>query len=448
MSHVFVIDTNKQPLAPTRPARARLLLTTGKAAVWKRYPFTLILKRAVAHPVCDPLRVKLDPGSKTTGLALVNDQSGEVVFAAEMTHRGQQIVKALQQRRAIRRSRRNRKTRYRKPRFLNRRNKKAGWFPPSGESRVQNILTWVQRLRKVCPIVAISQELVKFDLQLMENAEISGVMYQQGTLAGYEVREYLLEKWGRKCVYCGAKGVPLEVEHISPRSRSHDDRVCNLTLACQGCNIAKGTQDIRLFLKDQPNLLKKLLAQAKAPLRDAAAVNRTRWILYERLKALGLPVECGSGGLTKYNWTRRDLPKAHWIDAANVGKSTPDTLQVKGVIPLLITANGHGCRQMCLMNRYGFPRTKPKQEKRVKGFQTGDIVKARVTKGRKVGTYIGRVAVRATGSFNITTKQGKTVQGIGYRSCRVLHRCDGYSYGHGSSIHQAPEKERLLPPHV
>jgi 5-methylcytosine-specific restriction endonuclease McrA len=436
---VFVLDSNKQPLAPTHPARARILLKQGKAAVFRRYPFILILKKAVEQPVYAPLWLKLDPGSKTTGLAIVNDQSGEVVFAAHLTHRGQQIVNALAQRRVIRRSRRQRKTRYRKPRFNNR-SRRSGWFPPSLESRVQNILTWVQRLRKVCPIVAISQELVKFDLQLMEDAEISGVAYQQGTLAGYEVREYLLEKWGRQCVYCGAKEVPLEVEHISPRRQSHDERMCNLTLACEACNTAKGTQDIRVFLKDQPDLLTKLLAQAKAPLRDAAAVNSTRWLLYERLNALGLPVECGSGGLTKYNRTRRDLPKAHWIDAANVGKSTSETLQVKGVVPLLITANGHGCRQMCLMSRYGFPRTKPKKEKRVKGFQTGDIVRACVTKGMKVGTYVGRVAVRATGSFNITTTQGKTVQGIGYRSCRVLHRCDGYSYGHGGSIHPDPRE--------
>lgn len=192
LSCVFVLDTNKQPLAPTHPARARMLLKEGKAAVWKRYPFTLILKRRVEQPVCDPLRLKLDPGSTTTGLAIVNERSGEVVFAAEITHRGQQIVKALQQRRAVRRSRRQRKTRYRQPRFRNRR-RKAGWFPPSLESRIANILTWVARLSELCSISAISQELVKFDLQLMENAEMKGIQYQQGTLAGYEIRQYLLE---------------------------------------------------------------------------------------------------------------------------------------------------------------------------------------------------------------------------------------------------------------
>jgi hypothetical protein len=124
------------------------------------------------------------------------------------------------------------------------------------------------------------------------------------------------------------------------------------------------------------------------------------------------------------------MPKMHWIDAACVGKSTPDVLRVKGVVPLLITATGHGSRQMCAMNDLGFPRTKPKQAKRVKGFQTGDMVRAVVTSGKKVGTYVGKVAVRATGSFNITTKQGK-VEGISHRFCTALHKSDGYSYAYG-----------------
>jgi hypothetical protein len=118
-------------------------------------------------------------------------------------------------------------------------------------------------------------------------------------------------------------------------------------------------------------LLQKLLTQAKAPLKDAAAVNVTRWALYWRVQALGLPVECGSGGLTKYNRMQRDLPKAHWCDAACVGKSTPFILKVQGVIPLLIAAQGHGSRQMCNVDRYGFPKGKPKQGGRVKGFRTG-----------------------------------------------------------------------------
>jgi 5-methylcytosine-specific restriction endonuclease McrA len=406
-----------------------MLLSSGKAAVFKHYPFTIILKTAVEQPVVEPLRLKIDPGSRTTGLAIVNDASGETVFAAELTHRGQAIKASLDDRRAIRRSRRNRRTRYRKPRFDNRR-RKPGWLPPSLESRISNVVTWTRRLARLCPIVAISQELVKFDTQAMEHPEIAGVEYQQGTLQGYELRAYLLEKWQRKCAYCGKEHVPLQVDHIHPRAHGGTDRVSNLTLACEACNSKKGTQSIEQFLKNKPNVLKEILAQAQSPLKDAARVNTSRWALISRLKAIGLPIECGSGGLTKYNRVSRGLPKTHWLDAACVGTSTPEVLHIKRITPLLISANGSGHRQMCGTNKHGFPKRHRGRQKHHYGFQTGDMVRVVVTSGKYVGEYVGRVLARATGSFDIRTKQGR-VQGISYRSCTPVHRCDGYSYQTG-----------------
>jgi 5-methylcytosine-specific restriction endonuclease McrA len=435
MSHVFVVDANRKPLDPVHPGRARLLLTQKKAAVFRRYPFTIILKTMPEYTHVHPLRLKIDPGSQTTGLALVNDVTGEVVFAAELIHRGQAIKHALDQRRAVRRNRRQRKTRYRKARCANRTRRK-GWLSPSLSSRIANIVTWVQRLGRIAPLAAISLELVKFDLQQMDHPEISGMEYQQGTLAGYEVREYLLEKWQRACTYCGAQDVPLQVEHIQAKAQGGTDRISNLCLACGSCNQAKGTQDIRLFLREKPELLERILAQCKAPLRDAAAVNTIRWALYERLKTLGMPIECGSGGLTKFNRTVRDLPKKHWLDAVCVGKSTPEQLHLAGVVPLLITATGHASRQKCNVNKVGFPCSKPKGTKKVKGFQTGDIVRAVVTHGTKQGIYVGRVLVRASGSFDIRTKQDR-VQGISYRFCTPVHQCDGYSYVKGAG-HSSP----------
>ena len=136
------------------------------------------------------------------------------------------------------------------------------------------------------------------------------------------------------------------------------------------------------------------MAAAKKPLRDAAALNVTRWALFERLKATGLFVEIGSGGRTKYNRTRLGLPKTHWLDAACVGASTPEKLRVLVSEPLQLKATGHGTRQMCRTDKYGFPSRYVPRHKFVKGFQTGDIVKAVVTKGKKIGTYLGRVAVR------------------------------------------------------
>src|SRR6266571_6343760 len=145
MSKVFVVDANRKPLDPVHPGYARLLLNQKKAAVLRRFPFTISLQSVVEEPQ-QPLRVKLDPGSKITGLAIVNDATGEVVFAAEMQHRGTHVKKDLDDRRAVRRSRRQRQTRYRKPRFNNR-HKRKGWIAPSLESRVCNVVTWVKRLQ-------------------------------------------------------------------------------------------------------------------------------------------------------------------------------------------------------------------------------------------------------------------------------------------------------------
>jgi 5-methylcytosine-specific restriction endonuclease McrA len=426
VSKVFVLDTNKQPLNPIYPRRARMLLSQGKAAVFRRYPFTVILKDEVANPKIESLRVKIDPGAKTTGLALVNDSTGAVVWVTELQHRGFQIRDALTSRRQLRRSRRNRKTRYRKPRFLNRTRLK-GWLPPSLNSRVSNILTWVKRVSSLCQITAISEELVRFDTQQMEDSEISGVGYQQGTLAGYEIREFLLEKWNRTCAYCGVKDTPLEIEHINPRSKGGSNRVSNLCLACNPCNQKKGNQDIKDFLKGKPDLLKRILSQAKRPLADTAAVNATRWNLYENLKKTGLPVEVGTGGRTKYNRTIRGLEKTHYWDAACVGASTPEQLITAGIKPLLIAAKGHGTRQQCRTDKFGFPVCYCSRTKFHKGFQTGDIVKAVVTSGKKIGTYLGRVATRATGSFNISTPDG-LVQGISHKYSKHIHKKDGYSY--------------------
>jgi hypothetical protein len=271
-------------------------------------------------------------------------------------------------------------------------------------------------------------ELVRFDMQAIENPEISGTEYQQGTLAGYELREYLLLKWHHACTYCGKQDIPLQVEHIIPKAKGGSNHVSNLCIACEQCNTTKGTQDLAVFLKKNPELLKKIQAQAKAPLKDAAAVNASRWALYERLKALGLPVECGSGGQTKFNRLTRGLPKTHWTDAACVGRSTPETLITKQITPLLITAYGHRCRQVCLMDKFGFPRTKAKAKHPKHGFRTGDHVRAVVPAAlKRAGTHVGRMSAKASGSFTIATPLGR-VADIGHTYCRRLSKADGYGY--------------------
>ncbi|MEO1372875.1 MAG: RNA-guided endonuclease IscB [Cyanobacteria bacterium J06635_10] len=421
---VFVLKVDKTPLNPVHPGEARRLLNQRRAAVYRRYPFTIILKETIDQPKKESsYQLKFDPGSKQTGVAIVNND--KIIWAAVITHRGDQIKAALEKRRQVRRSRRNRKTRYRKPRFLNRA-KPKGWLPPSLQSRVENIVTWARRITRYAPITGISQELVRFDTQALQNAEISGIQYQQGELQGYEIREYLLEKWGRKCAYCGATDTRLEVEHIHPKSKGGSNRVSNLAMACHDCNQRKSNQDIKDFLSGKPDLLKKVLSQAKAPLKDAAAVNATRWALLERLKALGLPVETGTGGTTKYNRVRLALPKTHWLDAAAVGEV--NSLKMVTVQPLHIKATGWGSRQMCTTNKHGFPIRHRTRQKTHFGYQTGDIVRAVLPKGKFAGTHHVRVTTRKTGVFELRPVDAPKVSPVNHKYCQVLHRNDGYSY--------------------
>ena len=424
---VWVLDKSGRPLMPCTEKRARLLLARGRARVHRLIPFVIrLVDRQAEDCAFQPLCLKLDPGSKTTGMALVREQGDTVVVLnlMELLHRGRKISETLTSRSQMRHRRRGANLRHRAPRFLNRCNQKPGWLAPSLQHRVNSTMAWVGKLCRYTPVTAISTELVRFDMQQLQNPEISGIEYQQGTLAGYEAREYLLEKWGRTCAYCEVKDVPLQMEHIIPKAKGGSNRISNLCLACGPCNRKKNAQDVRDFVKD-PAKLARILAQAKAPLKDAAAVNSTRWALTQALQATGLAVETGSGGLTKFNRTRLGIPKTHALDAACVG--TVGAIRDSNRPTLRIQCTGRGSYQRTRLTAQGFPRGYLMRKKQVHGFQTGDMVKAVVPTGKKAGTHCGRVAVRASGSFNIQTPQG-AVQGISYRYCQVVQRNDGYGY--------------------
>ena len=344
---------------PCHPARARELLRAGKAKVFRRAPFTIILTERATGEM-QPIEEKIDPGSKTTGLVLVGHfkRGPCVIFAAHLNHRGQKIVEALITRRALRRGRRARHTRYRAPRFDNR-CRPAGWLPPSLRSRVDNVTAWTRKLRRFAPITAIAVETVRFDTQKLLNPEVGGVEYQRGELFGYEVREYLLEKWLRTCAYCDVTDVPLEVDHIVARSSGGSNRVSNLTLACGPCNRKKGSLPVEKFVKT-PARLARILSHRLKPLSDAAAVNATRYAIGNALSAFGLPLSFWTGGRTKFNRCQQNYPKEHWIDAACVGETGRSVHLEPTWAPLNIQAESRGTRQMCRVDGFGFPRTGPK----------------------------------------------------------------------------------------
>ncbi|WP_327102386.1 RNA-guided endonuclease IscB [Nonomuraea glycinis] len=425
---MFVLDKHGRPLDPCHPARARCLLASGRAVVVRHTPFVIRLRdRVAADSTVQGVEAGIDPGSKHTGIAIFRAEGGARtgLFSIQLNHRGGKIRDKLAARAAYRRGRRSRNLRYRAPRFSNRA-KPEGWLAPSLRHRVDTTMSWVDRLSRWTPVRAVHVERVAFDTHAMSAGKpLEGVEYQQGTLHGYEVREYLLAKRGRKCAYCGTSGVPLNIDHIHPRSRGGSDRISNLALSCVPCNQTKNAIPVEVFLADRPRTLAKVLAQAEAPLRDAAAVNATRWALWRALASTGLPVHTASGGRTKWNRSRTGAPKSHTLDALHAGELERVTGWPSTVLIVKATGRGTYCRTR--PDRYGLPRLRLPRTKQVKGFATGDLVQANVPGGKKAGVHTGRVAVRTTGSFNITARHG-TVQGIHHRHVRLLQRADGYAY--------------------
>jgi hypothetical protein len=255
-------------------------------------------------------------------------------------------------------------------------------------------------------------------MQKLINPGISGIEYQHGTLYGYETKEYLLVKFGHQCVYCSKTDVPLNIDHVIPSSRGGTDRITNLVLACVPCNKAKGAQLVSEF---SPGRAIHIQAMAKAPLRDAAAVNSTRNAILRVLRELWLPVETSTGGRTKFNRSIYSIPKTHALDASCVGIMS-GIRAWNGPI-LTVKATGRGLHQRTIPNAYGFPWARRPETKRIHGFVTGDIVKADVLKGKLAGQYSGRVIIRSRGVFKISI-----IDGINYKYCTLLQRNDGYSH--------------------
>jgi 5-methylcytosine-specific restriction endonuclease McrA len=420
---VFVLDVHGVPLQPTTPARARKLLKGGRAVVARHTPFVIRLKdRTASASGIDGVELGIDPGSRHTGMAVFTAVAGERRgrYAVQLDHRGAAIRKKLEQRAAYRRRRRTANLRYRAPRFLNR-TRPEGWLPPSLQHRVDATISWTDRLTRWAPIRAVHVERVAFDVHAISAGKpLEGAEYQHGTLHGMEVREYLLAKFGRACIYCGKADVPLNIDHVRPRSRGGSDRVSNLVLACVPCNQAKGSRPVEEFA---PRRAAEILSRAKAPLRDAAAVNTTRWALWRALDRR-MPTHVATGGRTKWNRTRNSLTKTHTMDALAVGKL--DTITAWPATVLVVGAVGRGQYQRTKPDKHGFPRLRLPRTKQFFGFQTGDFARAVVPKGKHAGTHTGRVVVRAKGTFDIRTANG--LASSNHRHVQLLQRADGYAY--------------------
>ena len=457
---VLIVDKNGTPLQPTNPGKARILQRDGKAKKIRLYPYVIMLEHEITAPITSDLELRIDPGSKVTGFSIVSLKTNLVVWGMELEHRGKQIREDLQKRAGFRRGRRSRNLRYRKKRFN--RHKPEGWLAPSLKHRLLTVETWIRRIIKYVPIVSIAIEKVKFDMQKMENPDISGVEYQQGTLFGYTIREALLEHWGRECVYCGEKHKPLEIEHIKPKSKGGSNRFFNLTLACHDCNQDKGDKPVEEFLFNRQTVLAKVKSKQKTALSDAAAVNSTRNAIFEMASKFKLPVKSGDGASTKMIRIKSDLPKEHWIDSACV--ATDEIVKINIFQPLRVVSKGHGSRQSRRTNSSGFPFVsvkvgldnkkivsyiEPKQD--YKHCTAGDYIKVLLSTDSKSRKK------KADGTFDINVKAGiyhsriktptKTGAEVVINGKRVtikqtaitfIHRSDGYAY------HFTPINTKLL----
>ena len=419
---VLVIDKHKQPYNAISEAYARILLFSKQAVIHKRFPFTIRLKNDNAVLKDNSYVVKIDPGSKITGVAIVDDKNS-VVMLAELEHRGHLIKKNLDSRRVIRHHRRQRKTRYRAPRFLNR-TRTQGWLAPSIKSRADNVINFIKKYKRLLNIAKVEIERVSFDVaQMSSEVELYGTDYQQGNLYNTRLREFIFSKMKGRCAYCGAKAQ--EIDHIVPRSKGGTNSVNNLTATCRTCNEKKSNLSLKEFGKLVGKDFSKL--EPKALPKHASIVQSTRNYIIREISKIVADTKSYNAWFTKYNRDEFGLPKEHYYDALSVGNIKDYKFLTDKV--LLISAKGRGSRQMCCMDKFGFPRTSPKGNKSVKGFQTGDIVKAIVPKGLKRGEYFGRAIIKSSGYFKINTEDA-LIESIGYKYCHLIQRNDGYSYNY------------------
>lgn len=301
---VYVINKHGKPLMPCKPRKARILLRDGKAKVVRKVPFTIQLKYG-SSGYRQPVNLGIDAGSKHIGVSATTES--DVLYESDVELRND-IVDLLSSRRESRRTRRNRKTRYRKPRFLNRvRTKKQGWLAPSIRQKIETHLSVVDRVCRILPISKIIVECAAFDIQKIRNTEISGAEYQQGDQLGFwNVREYVLFRDGHTCQCCKGKSKDpiLNVHHIESR-KVGGNAPNNLITLCETCHTGYHKGTVKL-----PSKIKRGMS-----FKDAVFMGIMRWEFYNELKRRYRNVSMTFGYITKNVRIKNNLPKDHYIDA-------------------------------------------------------------------------------------------------------------------------------------
>ena len=302
---VYVLNSNGQPLMPTkRYGKVRRLLKSNKAKVVNRCPFTIrLMYESTTHT--QPVSLGVDAGSKTIGLSATTKD--KVLYEAEVTLRND-IVDLLSTRRQNRKARRNRKTRYRQPRFNNRiHSKNKGWLAPSVQQKIDTHLKVVENVCKILPISKIVVEVASFDIQKIKNPDIQGDEYQQGEQLGFwNVREYVFFRDRHTCQCCKGKSKDniLNVHHIESR-KTGGDAPNNLITLCETCHKGYHVGTVKLTQTIKRGMVFK----------DATFMGVMRWGFYNKLKEVYPNVSLTYGYITKNTRIENNLPKEHYIDA-------------------------------------------------------------------------------------------------------------------------------------
>ena len=416
MTLVYVLNRNKKPLMPCKPAKARKLLKNKKAKVVNREPFTIQLLYGSSGYKQD-ISLGVDAGSKFIGLSATTDKKELYASTVEIRN---DVSEKISTKREHRRSRRSRKTRHRKPRFNNRK-RPEGWVAPSIRHKIDTHHQVIENVYKILPITRLVVEVASFDIQKIKNPDIEGKEYQQGEQLGFwNIREFVLHRDNHTCQHCKGKSKDpvLNVHHIESR-KTGGNSPGNLITLCKTCHEKLHKGEIKLNLKRTPSF------------RDAAFMGIMRWKLYDELKERYENVSLTFGYITKRTRIEHGFPKEHYVDARCIsGNSTAEPL-------------GHYYYQKKVRchNRQ-IHKAKPKKGKRklnqapykVKGYRLYDKVE-----------YEGQICFiwgrRTSGYFLLKTLDGTTIHSsASYRKLKLIEPRKGYLTERRKAIHPQPKE--------
>ena len=416
---VFVRNMRGKPLMPCSNRKARLLLKEGKAKIYQYNPFTIQLCYATGEYVQE-CHVGIDTGSKHIGIAVKSED--KVLFKGEAELR-QDVKSNLDTRRSYRRDRRNRKTRYRKARFLNRKRKKT-WLPPSIENRVKHTFKWIDTLLSLVPNPQLHIEVGKFDVAKMINPEIQGIDYQRGQTYGfYDVRYFVFARDNYTCQYCGkSKGKILQTHHIIYRSNGGSNRADNLITICTDCHTYENHQKGGVLYKWQEN--HKKTKQYKEP----PFMNTLRKRIFKRYPNAIITY----GSETTPKRKELGLEKTHYNDAIVISgistiKENPDEWllikQFRKKKRSLHEATARKGRKE--PNR--LQKRNAKNKPYYKGFHLNDKVKVFDQIGHITGFASGGAYIKNAENKYITLPN-KSYDQVGISNIRLLHHNNNWQY--------------------